>query len=478
VGKCCCTNEINALKSEILGVKNQRVAIDTVSDRVRDLSKLVADLNVSVQKIDADRLQQKQIDAIVNGLIGIRSLILEDRNRRIATSLERDIFKVVVDIRRITATQDGQRDIIRALAWLNRDILRWLQLLYQNLYRRLLEVGASIVAGVVGGLALQFLAVTKAIAAQGLLILRAIAAMEMALKAYVTLQHGITQRILLAALARLSALIGRIPTRNQCNYKENSKNTQCRFQKQEVKTEKVNVITQEVKVVQQQVKVETKEVRVTQQQVKVETKEVDLKPLERKIEDLKRAMPTIESTKLIFPQMGFDCGLDVEYDVETIKIGNKYLKQPFDLQNEILKRLYRGQHCAPSKTDFDTIEYGEVVEKSRSFEFFPDKPVGVLVFYDEIPVGRQARLNMNEPLNYPNSGWFSWVYTWGTGVEVRLEYRSNFLVPPPGEKPRGFYVSVYPGYRARVKAFVSRLDLSEPEREVRQRYYPQEWLNP
>lgn len=478
MGKCCCVNEINALRNELIAIRKQSLATDVLSERVREISRLVADLNVSVQKVDQNRVQQKQIDAIVNGLIGIRSLILEDRNRRLATSLERDIWKVVVDIRRITATQDGQRDIIRALAWLNRDILRWLQLLYQNLYRRLLEVGASIVAGVIGGLALQFLSITKAIAAQGLLILRAIAAMEMGIKAYVTLQHNLTQRIILAALARLSALISRIPTRNQCNYKENSKNNQCRFQKQEIKTERVNVIQQEVKIVQQQVRVETKEVRVTQQQVNVETKNVDLRSLERKIDDLKRAMPTIESTKLVFPKMGFDCGLDMEYDIETLKIGNKYLKQPFDLQNEILKRLYRGQHCAPAKTDFDTIDYSTVVEKSAAFEFFPDKPLGVLVFYEEIPIGRQARLNMNEPLNYPNSGWFSWVYTGGTGVEQRLEYRSNYLVPPPGEKPRGFYVSVYPGYRALVRAFVSRIDGGEPEREVRQVYYPPEWLNP
>ncbi len=447
MGKCCCTAEIDALRQELVGVRKAAVPASDTSKAIRDLAKEVANLTTEVRKPDAARIQQNQLDAIVNGLIGIRSLILEDREIELAAGLEKDIYRQTLAIRSEMATASQVKDLLQAIAWLRRDILQWLKSLYQELWGKIILAQAAIIAAVLAGFAGQVAILSKAIALQGSLLLRAISAEALMLKSWITLQHGVTQRVVLAALNALRAAIQGMVSQFRCRFEKSPPSERCKFQKQEIVTQKVEVTTQKVEVKQQKVEVKQEKVSVTQQTV-------DLTALLSKIAELKNALPTIATTSLSVPGDGNQCGADVSQQVRLLKVGGEFLQDPYQIQLGLLKKLYRGITCAPSLPGLQVLQFEGAISRSARFEFGGKRCVVCAVDIFQLPSGASARLNMDAPLNYPNTGWYSWIYANGLAPEERLEYQQNALVPPPGLVPIGIYISVRPAVSATAFAVV------------------------
>lgn len=102
---------------------------------------------------------------------------------------------------------------------------------------------------------------------------------------------------------------------------------------------------------------------------------------------------------------------------------------------------------------YDWVDVGEVTQSEYFLLPFDTEFVTVQIL--EIPAGRSARHNMRPPLNFPNSGWFSWANAYGILPEERIEYEFNTFVNPDKERLNRCYISVFAGYKMRVRAFYS-----------------------
>lgn len=450
MARCCCKADLDEIKRLLLQTKQADVGLQPLRVDVARLFSLQQELKQLIKENTFGRDQQRQLDAIVNGLIGIRSLILEDREIEEAAGLEKDIYRLLQAVRGEMATSARQKDLLQAIQWLGRDVKQWLQLLFLEIGKLVLRSQSFTIAAIAAAMAVQFAGIAKALATQGMLLLRAIQGIELSLKSWITLQHGLTQRIILAALKGLEAALRALSSSAKCRFEKSPAPRDCKWREQVVKTEKVNVVTQEVKVATQQVKVTTQEVKVTTQQVKVTQESVDLSVLTRKLDSIASSLPKVVDRAIAVPGTFNQCAVDQQVNVKMLSVGGATVDGGVDSLLTLLKKIYRGKACssAPYVPQFRFLSEG--INKSAKLSFEGEKPIGCLVYLLMPASGRQARLNMNAPLNFPNAAWYSWVYGDALGVEERLEYEQNYVVPPPGTRPTGIYVSVFPGVLASV----------------------------
>lgn len=450
MARCCCKADLDEIKFLLLEQKKAGFGTEGVKESLERVRRNQSDLNELIRSGGLSAIQQKQLDAIVNGLIGIRSLILEDRKIEEAAGLEKDIYRLLQQIRAEMATAARQKDLLQAVQWLGRDVKQWLQLLFLEIGKLILRSQSFIIAAIAAAMAVQFAGIAKALATQGMLLLRAIQGIEMSIKAWVTLQHGLTQRIILAALKGLEAALRALSSAAKCRFEKAPPQKDCKWRDQKITTEKVVVKTEQVKVVQEKVTVRTEQVKVTNQQVKILQETVDLSSVTRKLDAIASALPKAVDRAIAVPGTFNQCGTDQQVNVKMLSVGGSTIDSGVDSLLSLLKKIYRGKACssAPYVPQFRFLSEG--INKSAKLSFEGEKPIGCLVYLLMPAAGRQARLNMNAPLNFPNAAWYSWVYGDALGVEERLEYEQNYVVPPPGTRPTGIYVSVFPGVLASV----------------------------
>lgn len=450
MARCCCKADLDEIKRLLLQTKQADVGLQPLRVDVARLFSLQQELRQLIKENTFGRDQQRQLDAIVNGLIGIRSLILEDREIEEAAGLEKDIYRLLQAVRGEMATAARQRDLLQAIQWLGRDVKQWLQLLFLEIGKLVLRSQSFTIAAIAAAMAVQFAGIAKALATQGMLLLRAIQGIEMSIKAWITLQHGLTQRIILAALKGLEAALRALSSAAKCRFEKAPPQKDCRWREQKITTEKVVVKTEQVKVVQEKVNVRTEQVKVTNQQVKVVQETVDLGSVVRKLDAIASSLPKAVDRAITVPGTFNQCGVDQQVNVKMLSVSGSTIDSGVDSLLSLLRKIYRGKACssAPYIPQFRFLSEG--INKSSKLSFEGEKPIGCLVYLLMPERGRQARLNMNVPLNFPNAAWYSWVYGEAMGVEERLEYEQNYVVPPPGARPTGIYVSVFPGVVASV----------------------------
>lgn len=297
-------------------------------------------------------------------------------------------------------------------------------------------------------------------------ILGAITAQSLALAKLITGSLAVLYTSLrtefLKVLGELRAVEGRVKVElSRAEAKIIDEIRRIRIVTQEVKvvTEKPIIRTQEVKVTQEKVNVVTQEVRVTTESTDLSGVLRAIKGVDIKVGGLQSTAQAILDNQLYIETTGlkvWSCK-DGELEEETLQlplIRSKSLST-LNTYRKLFETIHQHRTCKEkTSAPFDLVELGTVTD-SRSFSL-PAKTIAVKVQIVEIPKGRSARLNMTPPLNYPNSGWFSWKSGIDVFAEERIEYESSIFVPPTEFRADGCYVSVYFGYVMKVFARVAK----------------------
>lgn len=190
--KCCCAPNIDASKNQILAALSlqqikasamppfQRTQKDT-----EEIARRTAD-EVNRYADPFQRDTQRQLDAIVNALIALRSrpdptdlLNRIIRNQNDQFDLDRENHRQLIFAIDRLATRDQAKDLLSAIAALNRDMIQQFKFSAREIATRFAAIGGAIIAL---GLAQRaaFIAEIAAKAAQTATILRAIAALKLA----------------------------------------------------------------------------------------------------------------------------------------------------------------------------------------------------------------------------------------------------------------------------------------------------------
>lgn len=208
---CCCTSAIDAAANRVLAeVRSQGVRQAAVPPFQRtqqdteEIARRVAD-EVNRRTNPFERDVQRQLDAIVNSLIALRSQEKDNSLLNRILRNQNDAFDLAIEHQRQTqfgidglATRQQARDLLNAIASLRRDMLEQFRFSAREISNRFAAVGAAIIALGAAQKA-AFAAEIAAKTAQTALILRAIAGLKL------TSPPGGGLAEILAQLAELAA---------------------------------------------------------------------------------------------------------------------------------------------------------------------------------------------------------------------------------------------------------------------------------
>jgi energy-converting hydrogenase Eha subunit E len=225
MAKCCCQSSIDASKNQILAALGKPSPIipqavppfQRTQNDTEEIARRVSDeVNRNVDPFQRD--VQRQLDAIVNSLIALRS---DQKNNdllnRILRNQNDDFDLARENHRRIQfgldklATRDQAKDLLRAIASLRSDVLEQFKFLAREVAVRFAAIGGAIIALGVAQKA-AFLAEISAKTAQTAVILRAIAALKLSSQKPPDLSDLISQiEDLLSDQLSLEPVTGSVP---------------------------------------------------------------------------------------------------------------------------------------------------------------------------------------------------------------------------------------------------------------------------